>query len=140
MRIRDYWSKISCVYIQSIASGGDFELTLLTRRSGFVCFRVSGSKAIKAFSKEAGGHRWQRVPPTERKGRVHTSTITVAVLPEPCALFEVGHLDHWWWLISGSLDVAGVGLLEDGPISGVHFLFENSVITPASWEKYRNIL
>lgn len=28
---------------------------------------------------EAGGHRWQRVPPTERKGRIHTSTITVAV-------------------------------------------------------------
>lgn len=29
---------------------------------------------------EAGGHRWQRVPPTERRGRVHTSTVTVAVL------------------------------------------------------------
>lgn len=29
---------------------------------------------------EAGGHRWQRVPPTERKGRIHTSTVTVAVL------------------------------------------------------------
>lgn len=29
---------------------------------------------------EAGGHRIQRVPPTERKGRVHTSTVTVAVL------------------------------------------------------------
>ena len=28
---------------------------------------------------EAGGHRWQRVPPTERRGRVHTSTVTVAV-------------------------------------------------------------
>lgn len=34
---------------------------------------------------EAGGHRWQRVPPTERRGRVHTSTVTVAV-------FE-GHLE-----------------------------------------------
>ena len=30
---------------------------------------------------EAGGHRFQRVPPTERRGRVQTSTITVAVLP-----------------------------------------------------------
>ena len=29
---------------------------------------------------EAGGHRIQRVPPTERKGRVHTSTVTVAVV------------------------------------------------------------
>ena len=30
--------------------------------------------------KEAGGHRWQRVPPTEKRGRVHTSTVTIAVL------------------------------------------------------------
>ncbi len=29
---------------------------------------------------ENGGHRWQRIPPTERRGRVHTSTVTVAVL------------------------------------------------------------
>ena len=29
-----------------------------------------------------GNHRWQRVPPTERKGRVHTSSITVAILGE----------------------------------------------------------
>ncbi len=32
---------------------------------------------------ESGGHRWQRVPPTERRGRVHTSTVTVAALPLP---------------------------------------------------------
>lgn len=41
---------------------------------------------------EAGGHRWQRIPPTERRGRVHTSTVTVAVLegerPEVPALCE----------------------------------------------------
>ena len=30
---------------------------------------------------ESGGHRWQRISPTERRGRVHTSTVTVAVLP-----------------------------------------------------------
>jgi len=29
---------------------------------------------------ESGGHRWQRVPPNERRGRTHTSTVTVAVL------------------------------------------------------------
>ena len=34
---------------------------------------------ITPLLKEAGGHRWQRIPPTERKGRVHTSTVTVAV-------------------------------------------------------------
>lgn len=33
------------------------------------------------LEQESGGHRIQRVPPTERRGRVHTSTVTVAVLP-----------------------------------------------------------
>ena len=31
---------------------------------------------------EAGGHRIQRVPPTERRGRVHTSTVTVAIMDQ----------------------------------------------------------
>lgn len=35
---------------------------------------------MRGLDNEAGGHRIQRVPPTERKGRVHTSTVTVAVL------------------------------------------------------------
>jgi peptide chain release factor 1 len=35
---------------------------------------------LAQLSNESGGHRLQRVPPTERKGRVHTSTVTVAVL------------------------------------------------------------
>lgn len=34
---------------------------------------------MRPLLREAGGHRWQRVPPTERKGRVQTSTVTVAV-------------------------------------------------------------
>lgn len=34
---------------------------------------------VSVLLKEGGGHRWQRVPPTERKGRIHTSTVTVAV-------------------------------------------------------------
>ena len=33
------------------------------------------------FLKEVGGHRFQRIPPTERNGRVQTSTITVSVIP-----------------------------------------------------------
>jgi peptide chain release factor 1 len=41
-------------------------------------FEGRGSRAL--FLPEAGGHRWQRVPPTEKRGRVQTSTITVAVL------------------------------------------------------------
>ena len=47
-----------------------------------IVLRISGEKAKEAFANEAGGHRWQRVPPTERRGRTQTSTITVAVLPE----------------------------------------------------------
>ncbi|MCB9744523.1 MAG: PCRF domain-containing protein [Alphaproteobacteria bacterium] len=44
---------------------------------------MSGRRAAERFADEPGGHRWQRVPPTEKRGRVHTSTITVAVLAEP---------------------------------------------------------
>lgn len=44
--------------------------------------RVTGPTAAADFATEAGGHRWQRVPPTERRGRVHSSTITIVVLPE----------------------------------------------------------
>jgi len=39
-------------------------------------------KSLKNLEQEAGGHRLQRVPPTEKRGRVHTSTVTVAVLGE----------------------------------------------------------
>lgn len=35
---------------------------------------------LSGLENESGGHRIQRVPPTERKGRVHTSTVTVAVI------------------------------------------------------------
>jgi len=49
---------------------------------------VGGPGAAALFAGEVGGHRWQRVPPTEKRGRVHSSTVTVAVLPEvePAAL------------------------------------------------------
>ncbi len=44
--------------------------------------KVTGNDAHATFAQESGGHRWQRVPPTEKRGRVHTSTLTVAVLPD----------------------------------------------------------
>lgn len=44
-------------------------------------FIVEGDeKVVKVFNNESGVHRFQRVPKTEKRGRVHTSTITVAVL------------------------------------------------------------
>lgn len=47
-----------------------------------VTFAVKGDGAFAAFKHEAGVHRVQRVPATESQGRIHTSTATVAVLPE----------------------------------------------------------
>lgn len=41
---------------------------------------VEGEGAKALFQNESGGHRWQRIPPTEKRGRVQTSTITVVVL------------------------------------------------------------
>lgn len=44
--------------------------------------RVKGPEAFDVFQWESGVHRVQRIPSTERYGRIHTSTATVAVLPE----------------------------------------------------------
>ena len=44
---------------------------------------VSGEDVFRSLRHEGGGHRVQRVPDTETKGRIHTSAATVAVLPEP---------------------------------------------------------
>ena len=43
---------------------------------------ISGEGAYSRFKYESGVHRVQRVPETESQGRIHTSTVTVAVLPE----------------------------------------------------------
>ena len=47
-----------------------------------VVFSISGKNAYSKLKYESGVHRVQRVPETESQGRVHTSTVTVAVLPE----------------------------------------------------------
>jgi peptide chain release factor 1 len=47
-----------------------------------VTFAVKGGGAYSVFKYEGGTHRVQRVPKTESQGRIHTSTATVAVLPE----------------------------------------------------------
>lgn len=63
-----------------------FDHDVLDVRPGFLVFRVqdrTGRQAHEAFGQEAGGHRFQRTPPNEKRGRVHTSTVTVAVLEEP---------------------------------------------------------
>jgi len=47
-----------------------------------VIFKVSGDEVFRFLKYESGVHRVQRVPDTETQGRIHTSTATVAVLPE----------------------------------------------------------
>ncbi len=61
----------------------------LTSRTGGIFDLIIEGEGIGLLRQEAGGHRWQRVPPTERKGRVHTSTVTVAV-------FEIQPEEEWF--------------------------------------------
>ncbi len=67
-------------------NGWKLELTNLseTELGGVkeVCFRIEGAGAYARLKFESGVHRVQRVPDTETQGRIHTSTVTVAVLPE----------------------------------------------------------
>ena len=47
-----------------------------------IIFKISGENAYEKLKQEGGVHRVQRIPETEKSGRIHTSTATVAVLPE----------------------------------------------------------
>ena len=59
-----------------------------------VSFMIEGDGAYSRFKYESGVHRVQRVPETETSGRIHTSTVTVAVLPEAEEVeFEINPAD-----------------------------------------------
>ena len=47
-----------------------------------VVFQISGQNAYDLLKQEGGVHRVQRIPETEKSGRIHTSTVSVAVLPQ----------------------------------------------------------
>ena len=68
----------SCGFKLSLMNANETEL------GGFkeVTFMVEGDGVYSRFKFESGVHRVQRVPQTESQGRIHTSTVTVAVLPE----------------------------------------------------------
>jgi peptide chain release factor 1 len=83
--------------------GGVFEIELLEERPGLAVCKVSGQGAWEAFRHEGGGHRFQRVPPTEKRGRVQTSTVTVAVLSIPDdATVQLLDRDLEWQATRGS--------------------------------------
>ena len=68
-----YGLTVEPMHTQSSEAGGFKEIV----------FAVKGAGAWQRFQYESGVHRVQRVPETEAQGRIHTSTVTVAVLPEP---------------------------------------------------------
>lgn len=61
------------------------------------------------FENESGGHRIQRIPPTEKKGRVHTSTITVAVFLEETNKVSTLEIDESKDLIIKTCRGSGAG-------------------------------
>lgn len=85
---------LSRMYIK-YAESQKFKVSILDRSEigigGFkeFIFQVKGEGAFRKFKHEAGTHRVQRVPATEAQGRIHTSTVTVAVLPEAEELTEI---------------------------------------------------
>jgi peptide chain release factor 1 len=64
------------------AEARGFATEPLAVADGAYTFAVKGAGAYSVFKYEGGTHRVQRVPETESQGRIHTSTATVAVLPE----------------------------------------------------------
>ncbi len=74
---------VSYVYIPSIILNMSGNLNSFMK-GGYksVTLDVKGDKVYSKMKWEAGVHRVQRVPATETQGRVHTSTATVAVMPE----------------------------------------------------------
>ncbi|HJB91153.1 MAG TPA: peptide chain release factor 1 [Candidatus Eisenbergiella merdigallinarum] len=68
---RQRW-KVETMDLEEIGIGG----------MKFVSFMISGQGAWSRLKYESGVHRVQRVPETESGGRIHTSTITVAIMPE----------------------------------------------------------
>lgn len=76
---RMYWR-----YVEAKGWKAEIMSSSVTGSRGFkeVIFMVYGNGAYSHFKFESGTHRVQRVPETEAQGRIHTSAVTVAVLPE----------------------------------------------------------
>src|SRR5437868_8774671 len=68
--------------LQRYAERRGFKVEDLQVGEGDFTFAIKGNGAYSVFKYEGGTHRVQRVPETESQGRIHTSTATVAVLPE----------------------------------------------------------
>jgi peptide chain release factor 1 len=74
------WSSSNAPSTSAGEPRGAFDLALVERRPGRIVLCADGIQPELAFMAEAGSHRWQRIPPNDRHGRVQSSTVTVALL------------------------------------------------------------
>ena len=76
--------RMYCMYAESRRWQVEVDSVSETELGGVkeICFTIQGDGAYSRLKFESGVHRVQRVPETESGGRIHTSTVTVAVLPE----------------------------------------------------------
>jgi peptide chain release factor 1 len=76
------WAGDVARMLQKYAERLGYSVEVLDAGDGETTFAIKGDGAYSVFKFEGGTHRVQRVPVTESQGRIHTSTATVAVLPE----------------------------------------------------------
>ncbi len=77
LRMYERYAESAGLWLE-VLDAGESDLGGLSK----VVAEVTGEFAFRAFKWESGVHRVQRVPATESQGRIHTSTVTVAVLPQ----------------------------------------------------------
>jgi peptide chain release factor 1 len=78
----DLWAGDLFRMLTKYAERRGFSTDVMDVADGKYIFGIKGDGAYSVFKYEGGTHRVQRVPATESQGRIHTSTATVAVLPE----------------------------------------------------------
>lgn len=83
---RSCWYANRLPFTRRHVGGGVFDCEIADDRPGMIVLKVYGHGASQRFKPESGGHRWQRVPPTEKSGRVQSSTVTVAVMQVPASV------------------------------------------------------
>lgn len=78
------------MFSMTVKLSGNFK----AEKGGFkTCvIEVKGNRVYSKLKYESGVHRVQRVPQTETQGRVHTSTATVAIMPEVDYISNLNHI------------------------------------------------
>lgn len=75
--------KTNLKFIQNVVLNIVFDIEIISILPGFISFLIKGNKSLELFKNEIGLHQIQRGPPTEKRGRIHTSLISIAVIQKP---------------------------------------------------------